>query len=242
MAKYYDNLEEQSSIHTNSGTEIEVPPGFHEMSSIIISRCSLLQSQIQQVIYATHGAEVFAAKKALADFPSPKSRIEFLLSFPYGEDDPVFSAVFDYARGLFEDIYNVRNVLAHENWKTSKEFSGVVIFSSINEEAKLMLASGKLAHGHETTPQKTYDATIRYISKIKLISCANLQAAIRDANLCSWILMNISNVLGEEDVDKKDELRSTFRLFKGTSHLFDEQDRISGTITVQSFKNKSIQG
>lgn len=242
MAKYYDILEGQSSIHTNSGTEIEVPPGFHEMSSIVIARCSLLQSQIQQVIYATHGAEVFAAKKALADFPSPKSRIEFLLSFPYGEDDPVFSTVFDYAKILFEDIYDVRNVLAHENWMTSREFRGVVVFSSINEEARLMLASGRLAHGRETTPQEVYNATIRYISKIKKISCVNLQAAIRDANLCSWILMNIANVLGEKDVDKKTALRSTFRLFQGTSHLFAEHNRISGTITVQSSKRKSIPG
>jgi hypothetical protein len=215
---------------------------FGDLSSLIICRCSFLQGLIQSVIYATHGLELLAAKHALKDFPSPKARMEFLSDFPYSDADSVISSVFDFARTLFLEIYELRNVLAHEDWRSSDAFNDVILFSSLDEEARLMLASGRLLHDDDTTPQQIYDATVRYIESVKIVSVADLKTALEDANLCSWILMQVSHVLNESDPAKKDKLREAFFVFRGTSHLFDVVTPSSGKVDVQSSRKKTIRG
>ncbi|WP_170004353.1 hypothetical protein [Pseudopontixanthobacter vadosimaris] len=142
------------------------------------------------------------------------------MTSPYTEADPIIAKVFQFARTLFRELYEFRNVLAHENWSSSEQFPGAVLFSSLDEESRLLLASNKLWYSEEATPQQIHDALIRFIRNAKIVTVANLYAAIRDAELCSWVLMNINNVLDESDVDRKEEARKAFRVYRGTSHLF----------------------
>lgn len=242
MPKYYKKIVDRSQLNTRAGTEVVVPAKFGELSSLIICRCSFLQSLIQSVIYATHGPELLGAKTALKDIPSPKARMEFLSTFPYSKADPVVSSVFDFARDLFKDIYELRNVLAHEDWRTSDDFKDVVLFSSLGEEAKLSLASGRLLHEQATTPQQVYEATIRYIESVKIVSVGDLEEALRDANLCSWILMQVRHVLDGSEPEKKDKMREAFLIFSGTSHLFEPATSLSEKVEVRTIKKKTIGG
>jgi len=116
MSKYHSKRTNRSELKSRSGSAIHFPVGFCDLSAKIISRCSFLQNQIQRVIYITHGPEILSAKKTLTDFPNPKSRMDFLTTFPYSDADPVVSAVFDYTKSIFLDIYELRNILAHEDW------------------------------------------------------------------------------------------------------------------------------
>jgi len=242
MSKYYSKIDKENKISTRSGTEIILPTTFNDLSSSLIRLCSYLQSQIQKTIYITHGSELREAKKSLANFPNPKARIEFLCSFPYSEKDHVISTVFDYSRKLFLELYDLRNVLAHEDWMTSEDFQDVVLFSKLSEQAKLNMASGKLLHEEDTTPRDTYDAIVRYIQSIKIVSVVDLHNALKDAEICAWILMQIGFVLEQSDPVKKLEMRRSFLVFKGTSHLFDENMASSGKVNVTSLKSKTIRG
>lgn len=168
--------------------------------------------------------------------------MDFLTSFEYSEADPVISAVFNYARELFVEIYKLRNVLAHENWMSSEDFNDAVLFSKLDEQAKLSMASGKFWHQDQTTPEDVYNATIRYIRNVKIVSIADLRNALKDVNLCSWILMQISFVLGQADPAKKEEMRRAFLVSKGTSHLFDADIISSGKVDVKSSRGKTIRG
>jgi hypothetical protein len=219
-----------------------IPAGFNELSSIIISRCSFLQILLQQVIYITHGSEIVLAKKALKDFPNPKARIDFLCEFPYSKDDEVVYTVFQYAKSLFTDLYELRNILTHEMWSSSDEFKGSVIFSTLDEEARLLMASGRVWHAEDATPAEAYSATIRFINNVKIISNSDLHAALMDSNLCAWILMHIGHILDEQDLERRNEARRAFLVFKGTSHLFGDATKTPETISLKKSKRKTIKG
>lgn len=242
MSKYYRYITERSELDRRVGVGVAVPAGFNELSSSVVSACSFLQSLIQQTIYVTHGAELLVAKKTLKDYPSPKARIQFLCSFPYSEDDPVVSTVFNYSRQLFQDLYDLRNTLAHEIWSSSPEYRGSLLFSSLDEEARLLMTSGRILHTEGATPLEVYNSTIRYIRSVKIVSCSDLHAALKDADLCAWILMHIGNVLDEQDPAQKEEARRAFFVFKGTSHLFDGVTPTLETVRFQSSRSKNIQG
>ncbi len=242
MTKYYRKIERPSKLKLCSGTAAVVSAEFRDLSSLIISRCSFLQSQIQRVIFLTHGPEIFAAKKSLTESPNPKARIEFLTSFTYSDEDPVISLVFNYARRLFLDIYEIRNVLTHENWMSNEEYKDQVLFSRLDEEARLLFASGTILHKEDAASQDVYDAILRYIQSVKVVNCADLYAAVKDADLCAWILMHITNIIDEQDSNKKDEARKAFFVFKGTSHLFGEFEPTTETVTIQNSKSKMIRG
>ncbi|QOW23591.1 hypothetical protein [Lysobacter sp. H23M47] len=242
MPKYYELITESTNLSRRSGTGAVIPADFRELSASIISSCTFLQSLLQQIIYVTHGAELLAAKRTLKEFPNPRARIDFLCSFPYSEADPVILSVFDYARLLFRDLYELRNILSHEVWSSSDGYGDAVIFTSLDEEARLLLVSGRMWHVENVTSQEVFDATVRYIRSVKIIDSADLRAAIGDANLCSWILMHIGNVLSEQDATKKAEARQLFLLYKGTSHLFAETPMTTGSLSVNASRSKAIQG
>lgn len=242
MSRYYTLLSDKSKVSRSLGARTEVPPGFHTLSSLLISQCSYAQSLIQHVIYASHGAEVLDARHALRDFPSPKSRIDFLCSFPYSEVDPVITKVFDYSRQLFRELYELRDLFAHELWSSSEEHANSVLFSSLDEEARLLTVSGRIWHKQDATPQEVYNGTIRFIRNIKVVSSDNLRVAVSDVNLCAWMLMNIGNVLTEQDPGRKEEARQGFLVFKGTSHLFGNAELSSAEVEFHSSRNKTIAG
>ena len=242
MAKYYQKIDDRSKISTRSGAEISLPPEFTNLSSSVIRLCSYIQGVIQQTIYISHGPELREAKQTLKNSPNPKARMDFLTSFEYSEEDLVISTVFNYARELFLEIYELRNVLAHENWMSSEDFENVVLFSKLNEEAKLSMAKGKVWHDKKARSQDVYNASIRYIRNVKIISVDNLKKALEDVNLCAWILMQISIVLNQSDPIKKVEMRKAFLVFKGTSHLFDADVWTTGKVDVTSSQGRSIRG
>lgn len=199
MPKYYRLIANSTTLDRRSGSDVVVPPVFKELSSSLISTCTYLQSLLQHVIFVTHGAELLEAKRALRTFPNPKARIDFFCSYPYSEADPVLWAVFDYARSLFRNLYELRNILTHEVWASSDAHNGAVLFSSLDEEARLLMVSGRILHVEEATSQEVYDGIVRYIRSVKVITCENLRSALSDANLCAWILMHIGTVLNEPD-------------------------------------------
>jgi hypothetical protein len=240
VTKYYSLITESTNLAQRSGASTVIPAGFRELSASIVSTCTFLQSLIQQIIYVTHGAELFAAKRTLKDFPNPKARIDFLCSFPYSEADPVVSSVFDYARLLFLDLYELRNILSHEVWASSDAYDDAIIFSNLDEEARLLMVSGRIWHAENATPQEVFDATVRYIRSVKIVASTDLHAAMGDANLCSWILMHIGNVLGEQDAKRKEEARRLFIQYKGTSHLFADTPPAAGTLNFNASRRKRI--
>lgn len=242
MPKYYKLITESTTLARRSGASAVIPSGFKDLSASLVSTCTFLQSLLQQIIYITHGAELVAAKRTLKEFPNPKARIDFLCSFPYSEADPVVLSVFDYARLLFRDLYELRNILSHEVWASSDIYDDAVIFSTLEEEARLLMVSGRVWHAENATPQEVFDATVRYIRSVKIIASADLQAAMGDANLCSWILMHIGNVLNEQDATRKAEARQLFLQYKGTSHLFADASPTTGTLSFKALRSKSIQG
>jgi hypothetical protein len=76
---------------------------------------------------------------------------------------------------------------------------------------------------------------------VKVVTSADLHAAMGDANLCSWILMHIGNVLNEQDATKKAEARQLFLQYKGTSHLFADTLSTTGTLNFNASRSKTIQ-
>lgn len=242
MPKYHKLITESTNLSQRKGTGAVIPTGFKDLSASIVSSCTFLQSLIQQIIYITHGAELLAAKRTLKEFPNPKARIDFLCSFPYSESDPVVLSVFDYARLLFRDLYELRNILSHEVWASSDDYCDAVIFSSLDEEARLLMVSGRMWHMENTTSKEVFDATVRYIRSVKIVTSADLHAAMGDANLCSWILMHIGNVLNEHDAKKKIEARQIFLQYKGTSHLFAGTPPTTGSVEFNASRSKTIKG
>ena len=240
MPKYYTKIVGKSELSTKSGSAAIVPLEFRLLSSEILAGCSFLQNLVQQIIYATHGPELAAAKKALNDFPNPKARIDFISSYPYNNENQSINTVFNYSRDLFKEIYDLRNILAHEKWMSSNEFKSVVLFSELNENARLMMASERVVHEDKMSAEEAYEATIRYIQSIKIISVEGLNKAKRDYDICSWMLMTISQYMGETSPEKRRELIDTFHVFKGTSHLFDTSMPPSKVISVQNRKTKTI--
>lgn len=242
MPKYYKLIIESTAIFQRKGTGAVIPPGFRDLSASIVSSCTFLQSLLQQIIYVTHGAELLAAKRTLKEFPSPKARIDFLCSFPYSEADPILLTVFDYARRLFRDLYELRNILSHEVWASSDDYDDAVMFSSLDEEARLLMVSGRMWHMENVTSQEVFDATVRYIRSVKIVASADLHAAMGDANWCSWILMHISTVLNEPDATRKAEARQIFLQSKGTSHLFPGTPPTTGSVNFIASRSKTIKG
>ncbi|RZT94666.1 hypothetical protein EV681_3087 [Advenella incenata] len=242
MPKYYKLITESTTLSQRSGTDAVIPTGFRDLSTSIVSSCTFLQSLLQQIIYITHGAELLTAKRTLKEFPNPKARIDFLCSFPYSEADPVILSVFDYARLLFRDLYELRNILSHEVWASSDDYGDAVLFSCLDEEARLLMVSGRIWHTKNATSHEVFDAMVRYIRKVKIVAIADLHAAMGDANLCSWILMHIGNVLNEQDATRQAEARQFFLHYKGTSHLFAGTPPTTGTLNFNASRSRTIQG
>lgn len=240
MPTYYGLITDGTTLDRRSGSNAVVPPGFKDLSTSVTSTCTYLQSLLQQIIFVTHGAELLDAKRTLKTFPNPKARIDFLCSYPYSDADPVVSAVFEYARALFRDLYELRNVLSHEVWASSDVHSGTVLFSSLDEEARLLMVSGRIWHAEEATAQETYDGMVRYIRSVKVITCEHLRAALSDADLCAWILMHVGTVLNEPDPVRREEARRLFFHFRGTSHLFAGEPLTAGTLSFDASRNKEI--
>jgi hypothetical protein len=242
MHKYYKNITDGSTLNRKLGAGAVVPLEFRVKSSIILSQCVFLQSLIQQIIFMSHGPELGDAKKIIEKFPNPKARVDFLCSFPYGSEDVVIKKVFEYSRELFKDIYEIRNVLAHEAWFSSDDYVGSVLFSSLDEDARLLMASGRLWHKEDATPKEIYDAMIRYIRRVKIVTGDHLNLAISDIDVCGWSLMNIANLLDEEDEERKNSGRKAFFTFRGTSHLFDVASTSGDTVEFSASKGKKIYG
>lgn len=238
--KYYKSIVEKTTISHRTGANIVVPAGFADLSCSIIQSCTVLQNLLQKIIYATHGAQLLAAKRTLKEFPNPKARIDFLCSFPYSEDDPTVLSAFNYARLLFRDVYELRNILAHELWASSEDYSDTVIFSSLDEQARLQMASGRIWHVETATSKEVHDAIIRFIRSLKLVTTTDLLEALRDANLCSWILMQIEVILDEKDPKRKEDARQLILQYRGTSHLFGDTQSADGILNFNTTKGKEI--
>ncbi len=240
MSKYYELITGRTQIKTKSGQNAIVSAKFRKSSALIISRCSFLQAQIQKVIFSTHGPQFAEASKYLKDNKHPRARMEFLCSTPYGLDDAILSEVFSHSQTIFREIYELRCVLAHEVWMSCDDYSFKVLFSQIDEEARLSKVGGRLKHDETSTSREVFDAIVRYISKIKLVGCEDLESAIRDISLCEWMLMVINQILEEEDPQKRDDLRMAFHTFGGTSHLFTQSRSAMPEVEVHSSKKHSI--
>lgn len=242
MAKYYDTIAKGTHLRYHTGSALVVSSEFRIMSSKILSQCVFLQSLIQQIIYTSHGDELIGAKRTLKSFPSPKARVDFLCSFPYSDDDPIISRMFDFSRTIFKELYELRNILSHEIWSSSEDYPGSVLFSTLDENSRLQMASGKLWYEESTVPQDIYDATIRFIRSVKVISHRHLRLAIADTNTCSWSLMHINNILNEKDPQRRADARQAFLVFRGTSHLFDAVPTSSKSVEFSSSRRKRITG
>lgn len=240
MKKYYDHVVERTSISTKRGQRAVIPIAFRKNSAAIISRCSFLQGQILKTLYSTHGPDIFQASANAQENRSPNARMEFLCSTRYGTNDEILSKVFSYSQAIFREIYGLRNVLAHEIWMSCDDYMYKVLFSKIEEEERVLKISGRLRFDEKSTSREAFDAIVRYIGKIKIISCDHLECAIRDIDLCEWILMTINHILEESDPKKKNDLKMAFLTFNGTSHLF-EKDRGDFTkIEVRTSKKTVI--
>lgn len=240
MSRYYDHVVGRTSINTKHGPNAIIPIAFKKKSALIISRCSLLQSYIQKILYSTHGSEVFEASKIAREVSSPKARMEFLCETQYGSNDEILSKVFSYSQAIFRDVYGLRNVLAHEVWMSCEDYRFKTLFSKIEEEERILKITGRLKFDESSTSREVYHAIVRYISKIKVISCENLESALRDIYLCEWMLMTINHILEEDDPKKKSDLKRAFLTFGGTSHLFTKDQGALTKVDVRSSKETRI--
>lgn len=242
MAKYFDCITQKTELTRKKGVLLSVPDGFLAISAQLIAQCSSLQGEIQNIIYVSHGAELIGARKALKDHPSPKARLDFLCEFPFHDDDPALIRVFDFARSLFREIYELRNVLAHENWGSSEHYPGAVLFTSLDEESRLSMASGRLWHYADATPQETYEATVRFIRRVKIVRPDQLMLALSEASTCSWVLMTLSQLLNTADREKREKTRQALAAFESTAHLFDHDISLPTEVEVSNSKSKTVTG
>lgn len=240
MQKYYDIIKNSTTLNRKIGESAVIPSDFRNLSSVIISNCSFSQSLIQQAIYTSHGSELLGAKKSLKEFANPKARIDFLCSFPYNDPDPVISKVFDFSRNIFKEVYEFRNVLCHEIWSSSDNYAESILFSTLDDESRLLMSQGKVWHIEETSPKEVHEAALRFISRVKIVSYKHLNQAIKDINLCNWCLMHINTILNLEDKKKKEEAKKAFFVFGGTSHLFEDVQESSSLVDFSSSKSKKI--
>lgn len=240
MERYFETIDQSTEINIKSGNDIGNLVEFKILSSSVIAQSSFVQNLIQQLIFTTHGAGIVDAKKVLKNFPNPKSRFDFISNYKYESDDKVVEKVFNFAQSLFNEVYDLRNTLAHEVWSSSDAYPGEVLFSSLDENSRLLVARGKVKHLPEATAVETYNATIRFIRKIRRVSIVHLENALADLNLCAWVLMQIDNIREEKDNVKREELRRGFLIFRATSHIFPEVDRLDGVSKYTSSTSKTI--
>lgn len=242
MAKYFDGITQETELTRNKGGLLNVPDGFLASAAQLIAQCSSLQGEIQNIIYVSHGAELIDAGKALKDHPNPKARLDFLCKFPFHDADPALVRVFDFARSLFREIYELRNVLAHENWGSSDHYPGAVLFTSLDEESRLSMASGRLWHYADATPRETYEATVRFIRRVKNVRPDQLILALSEASTCSWVLMTLSQLLNTAEREKREQTRRALAVFGATAHLFDHDASLPAEVEVSNSKSKMVTG
>lgn len=237
---YYKNLKSETSLNTKSGTAIVVSQEFYLLSALLVSRCSYIQSAIQNIIFKSHGLKIDEAKVALLDAPSPKARLQLLQSFTYENDDHIITKAFAYAQTQFTDIYNLRNILAHETWMTSEFHPNSVLFSKMAKQAQLQHSKEKFKKTDELNSKDIYNSILRYIRSVKVVSTEDLQQALADADRCAWIMMQIGFILEELDEVQKSEMKRAFLVFKGTNHLFDKKEISKNNVNVKRMNKKSI--
>lgn len=242
MKKYYTMTKNCTTLNISSGEALVIDSDFQISSSKIISKCNFAQLLIQKIIFTAHGSEIDDLKSKLKKAPNPKSRIDLLQKFPYQNDDPVVTKIFDYCRTLFTDLYEVRNILAHEVWSSSKTFPGCVLFSTIEDRAQLDMSSSKIIHKDSTKSKDVYDDIIKFISNVKIISNNHIELALSDMSLCEWMLMHVDTILSEVDESRKNEARQAFFVFRGTSHLFDAKEILRDPVTFSASSKKTIFG
>lgn len=240
--KYFTSIDEETNLTQNTGSNLRAPEKLLALATLLISQCSFSQHLIQQIIYASHGAKLVDAKRSLKKFPNPKARFNFLCEFPYEHSDPALINVFDLARSIFKDVYEFRNILAHEVWASSEQFPESIIFSSLDANSRLQMAQGRLWHDSAVTPENVYDETIRFIRGAKVVTLPHIELAISDINVCLWILMNMHSLITTKDQEKKNAARQAFQRFKITSHLFSKGDQIPETVEFSNSSSKTIMG
>lgn len=240
MGKYWGKIRRLSHLDVKSGSAIVLGENFYSISSKIISSTIFSQQLIQRIVYEAYAEEVHKAGHSLKEITSPKSRLDFLNSYNDVSQDEIVSKVFRHAKKLFCEVYELRNVLVHDLWFSSEKFPESLMLSSLDEESRLLFASGKLIHVTGMTSEQVYKATIRYIESVKLVNLPDLERALKDINLCNWCLMQIAFIIGESDPQKISELKKAFFIFKKISHIFPEKDRMAGSINSTSKKHHSI--
>ncbi|MBX3525361.1 MAG: hypothetical protein KF904_04080 [Rhodoblastus sp.] len=240
MPKYFDNITETNTLNQITGEFIVVSDEFKILCASIISKFTFAQNLLQKIIYTTHREKFNNVRTTLRNFPNPRSRMDFLCSYPYGEKDEIIEIVFDFARSIFKEIYEVRNVLTHEIWASATDYPDSILFSNLDENSRLMMASSRVWHDECATPHDVFNATIRYIRNVKIINSNHLRLAIGDIDLCNWCLLNIDNMLNEEDTGRRNELRQSFHIFGGTSHLFKKPPISTDVVEYSSSKKKEI--
>ncbi|WP_133244717.1 hypothetical protein [Caulobacter radicis] len=240
MRKYFKNLETETVINRKIGHAIKIDAEFYFLSSNIISQCSFIQQIIQQIIYTSHGKEISAARKALSEIPNPKSRVDFICDFQYKTKDITIDRVFNYARDIFKDIYELRNILAHEIWSSSEDHVDAVLFSTLAAESAFLTSNAKLIHDEDARSKEIFDSIIRFIRSLKIITLNDMHEATKDMVLCIWALSNIRNILDVEKEEEKAAAREAFFVFSGTSHLFPDIKPRSNTAEFLAKKEKTI--
>ena len=125
-------------------------------------------------------------------------------------------------------------------WCSSPSHSGCVLFSSLENNAGLLTASGKLWHLEKPTAEETFNSTIKYIRNVKLVAPSNLQLALKDIATCNWALMHVAAILTEPDPQRKVEARRAFRVFGGTSHLFQEGADDLSPVTFTAGRSREV--
>lgn len=240
MAKYFNTIDHEKEINIKSGSNIDISSEMKILSSSIIAQSSFVQNLIQNLIFTTHSSVIFEAKKTLKKFPNPKARFSFISNYNYNSNDKIVDKVFSFVQSKFDEAYDLRNTLAHEVWSSSEAYPGEILFSSLDEQSRLSVARGKVKHLEDATALEAYNAAIRFIRKIRRVSVINLADALADLNLCAWILMQIDNIREEKDGLKREELRKGFLIFKATSHLFPEVDRLDGVSNYTNSLSKTI--
>ena len=240
MPTYFDTITDVTDLTLNKAANLEVSGGFEAASAALIGRCSALQSEVQSIIYVAHGAELIASKRALRQHLNPKARLDFLCSFPFQNDDAALVRVFNFAREMFGELYALRNVLAHEVWNSSPQFPDAVLFTTLDEESRKLLAEGRLWHFADATPEQIHAAIIRFIRKVRVVRPEQLAQALSDSDICSWTLMTLRQLLNTEDRDKREQTRQALAIFGATAHLFDRDENLPPKIAVANATERRI--
>jgi hypothetical protein len=240
VPKYYRNLTDQSELRTRAGTGLVVPEEFFPLSAAIIHRVSFLQGQVQKAIILGCGSDYSLAKGILKKFPNPKARFEKLNFLPSEEGDKTVKIIFSFSYEIFLPLYDLRNSLAHEIWLSSDEFKDRLLLSSLEEERRLGLVGEKLLSEQENSVRVVYESMVRYIGKIKIITLSDLRLAIKDIELCEWILLHLQGIIGEKDPGKREEALKAFKVFRGTAHIFEANSGLPKSFGFERRRSKKI--